>query len=817
MSSGRPPAGFPDAEAKLAKPIKQSAFERSKAEAEAKRKRDEAETAAVYEEFVKSFDHEGDDAPGGGAAPQRPRHSFGGPPSGFNTNKRHFAMSSMRKSGPGSLGPVPGSYAAKRSFNNFSNGAGDFTASQMEPQGGPKSISTMFNNVSDGEVDIQRDAHERAELKAIAKSQLRLTNMPPGVSPAAIKALFPDPLIVHAVKIEPPAAPSNERRCTNAVVVLARETRGGAIDAAVSSLHNRYLGYGYYLSAHRHLSSAVMNPVTAPIPSSSVAQPFGAKPMEQKPGPHKHMGQHGFHRGFAPPSSYSHAGSAANQADRFYVPVKPPDDIRVVRMIHMVVEQVLEAGVEFEALLMSRPEVQHEEKWAWIWDSKSVGGIWYRWRLWELMTGYISNPQKEPYVTLFEGSAPWQVPEPLPFEFVTDLDELVSHPDYDSSDDEEMDRDGKREINASEVERPFLGPLDKAKLVHLLARLPTSHSKLRKGDVARVTVFALQHADRGPAEVVDLIISNIGNPFAFTGANPHRNKELKEARQATSTEDGSANDAPDTSAASLIGLYIVSDILSSSSTTVFRHAWRFRGLFETALKNRQVFDFLGTMPEKRGWGRLRAEKWKRSINLVLHLWEGWCVFPGKTQEVFMSTFEKPPSLKVEEEPSSETPDKGKWKSMKAKSTVAEEAPPGQGDGQAGAVEVEDDVMGEAIDDDDVEGEPIADDDVEGEPITDADLEGETILDDDIKGEPMSDTEMGSGRGESAPGDCDGARGEPMDPDDNGSRDKGAIKDASGESGQGQAGAVDGRAQQQRQRIRAVDMFASSDDSDGTGK
>ncbi|KAM4062925.1 FAD dependent oxidoreductase [Hirsutella rhossiliensis] len=788
MSSGRPPAGFPGAEAKLSKPIKQSAFERSKAEAEAKRKRDEAETAAVYEEFVKSFDHdEDDDAPGGGVAPQRPRHGFGGPPSGLNTSKRHFAMSSMRKSGPGSLGPVPGSYGAKRSYNDFSKGSRerDFPPNQQEPPGGPKSVSTIFNHVSDDENDIQRDAIERAELKAIAKSQLRLSNMPPGTSPAAIKALIPDTLTVDAVKIEPPAGPSSERKCTNAVVTLSRDSSGGAMDAAVSSLQNRYLGYGYYLSAHRHLSSAVLNPVSAPIPSSSAAQPFGAKQMEQKPGPQKHMGQHGFHRGFAPPSSYSHAGSGTNLADRFYVPVKPPEDIRVVRMIHMIVERVLEDGPEFEALLMSRPEVQHEEKWAWLWDSKSVGGIWYRWRLWELKTGYQANPKKEPYVHLFEDSAPWQVPDPLPFEFVSEFDELVSDPDYDSSDDEEMDRDG----NAGEVESPFLNPLEKAKLVHLLARLPTSHSKLRKGDVARVTAFALQHADRGPGEVVDLIISNIGRPFAFTSANPDRNKNLKEAQQATGTEEGTANEGPDTSGGSLIGLYLVSDILSSSSTTVFRHAWRFRGLFERALNDYQVFDFLGTMPEQQGWGRLRAEKWKRSINLVLHLWEGWCVFPTKTQEVFMSTFENPPSPKVEEERSGESPDRSKWKSLKTKSTAADEAPPGQGDG---AADVEDDATGEPIEDDDVEGEPITEDDVEGEPI----------LDDDIEGEPISDSDMQS---------------DPMDQDDNGNRDNGAIKDASGEPGQGQTGAADGRVQGQRKRIRAVDMFANSDDSDGSGK
>ena len=41
-------------------PTKKSQFERQKAEAEAKRLREEAETKAVYEDFIKSFDDEED-------------------------------------------------------------------------------------------------------------------------------------------------------------------------------------------------------------------------------------------------------------------------------------------------------------------------------------------------------------------------------------------------------------------------------------------------------------------------------------------------------------------------------------------------------------------------------------------------------------------------------------------------------------------------------------------------------------------------------------------------------------------------------------
>ncbi|CRK11754.1 hypothetical protein BN1708_010270 [Verticillium longisporum] len=113
-------AEFPDVEAKLQKPTKQSAFEKQRAEAEAKRAREAAETAAVLREFEASFDDDDDngrDGHGGGGGrygassqqggpgrgPTGGSGGFGGPPA---ASRRHFGASAL-KSGPGSLGPVP--------------------------------------------------------------------------------------------------------------------------------------------------------------------------------------------------------------------------------------------------------------------------------------------------------------------------------------------------------------------------------------------------------------------------------------------------------------------------------------------------------------------------------------------------------------------------------------------------------------------------------------------------------------------------------------------------------------------------------------
>ena len=75
--------------AKLSALPKESLLERQKAEAEAKRVREKAETPAVYEEFVKSFEDEDSVVPqslDGGSNAFRGR--------GDDLPRRHFAASS---------------------------------------------------------------------------------------------------------------------------------------------------------------------------------------------------------------------------------------------------------------------------------------------------------------------------------------------------------------------------------------------------------------------------------------------------------------------------------------------------------------------------------------------------------------------------------------------------------------------------------------------------------------------------------------------------------------------------------------------------
>ncbi|KAH9885506.1 hypothetical protein F4778DRAFT_504943 [Xylariomycetidae sp. FL2044] len=831
MSSSKKLADFPDVEAKLQKPSKQSAFEKQKADAEAKRKREAAETAAVYESFVKSFDHDDDHDNSHAEAPPRRNFQQGGPfarsagnpPFGAGgAPRRHFGGGGPggqnMKSGPGSLGPAPTAFGKKK-YDGFQQGHNrrapeeargrlgfdDDSNTNLAPKS--KAVSKAFNTSDDEEDSKARDI---AEERAVAKPTLRLANLPPGTSPAVIKVLMPANMIVDQVKILPLGASSGtERKSMTAIVTLSKETPAADMDAAVSSLQNKYLGYGFYLSLHRHLSSAVTSTTaSSTLGGSSTSHAFGAKPVPQANESRSHQ-PGGFHRGFAPPSSYG-PGLGPMQRTILHVPVRPPSDIKQLQLIHKVIESVLEHGPEFEALLMSRPDVQREERWAWLWDARSTGGVWYRWRLWEVITGAQASAGKQgKYIPLFEGSHAWKMPEkPLAYEYTTAIDEFISDPEYNSSDDEDFEDEGIKPAEGGEHEITYLNPLDKAKLTHLLARLPKTLGSIRKGDIARITTFAITHASRGADEIVDMVVSNIVHPFALTSANPDYHKssgdggdERAVSQDLTPLPDGSnvkSNmvETQDTSALSLVALYAASDLLSSSATSGVRHAWRYRQLFEGALKRNKVFETLGLLPERLSWGRLRAEKWKRSIGLVLGLWEGWCAFPNDSQQFFMQTFENPPSAKKEEKLEDTGKKAGKWKAVEAGPRVQNE--------ETGFLPV----ATRADGDDGTDKVEMSVEDVDGEAMDMTDVE----LDSDIDGVPMDDVPMDDGE----------ETGEPMDQDEPGPDEPGSDV----ESGENRATPTTLSKPSDdtmpptttrplpKRRIRAVDMFADSDDSEG---
>jgi len=288
----------------------------------------------------------------------------------------------------------------------------------------------------DSEDEDDKALESNEAERAAPKPTLRLSSLPSKTSRETVKALVPEGLTVNAIAKETPSAPSaTDRISMSFIVTFAKDTPLKELDAAVNALQGQYLGEGFYLTISRHLSSSTLGSATpSTLLSSTSSHPFGAKQistgvsnaLNRAPPPHEARNPR-----FAPPESYiPEATQRAAGVLSLRVPVAPPLDVRQLKLIHKTVENLLEYGPEFEAVLMSRLEVQHDEKWAWLWDARSIGGIWYRWKLWQAMSGhdldYDGESQNLDPIELFEQEPKWMAPEhDLQFEFVDCFEDFV--------------------------------------------------------------------------------------------------------------------------------------------------------------------------------------------------------------------------------------------------------------------------------------------------------------------------------------------------------------------------------------------------------
>ncbi|KAF8450005.1 hypothetical protein BGX38DRAFT_1185833 [Terfezia claveryi] len=826
------PTPFPNIKSKLHAPTKKSAFEKAKAEAEAKRLREEAETAAVYEDFLKSFSQ--DDAPAQskpmGAPPGR--GGFGGGPGGRGGNalrppppsgpgagqRRHFTVPSTSGTGTGKVGGFSLGGRAERGAMEGPAGRkrnlefDDHQASEREKRRlrdsnmGILAFENSTEAVSKKEDYFPQEASDEDEDDSARKEQPRptvqLRNLPPGLTKDEVRTLFKETnpnMILDSIRLIPtvPLGPSSTmtaattnpsstpiRKAQSAIVTLSTETPSSEIDALTSTLQNHYLGLGFRLSISRQLASAALA-ITQPgfsglgAPASrgtgnSTSNPFGAKALTPKPtnGGHQRAPPPGYHhpRGFAPPASFSAGGRPGNiqnngNANLLQVHVTPPTSLRMLKLIHKTVESVFTHGPEFEALLMSQPSVRKDERWSFLFDTRSEEHAYYRWRLWEVLSGasYRDHGDLSKGVEIFEGpNQPLWVPpkRQLRYEWAGNLDDIVDDPDYHSvgegsgsdSENEDSRRDrGMRDgpggalpagglglDNAGGKEqKSYLGPLNRGKLMWLVCRVPTSTTKVRRGDVARVMAFAIENASAAE-EVVEVLVGNVIRPLGFqkhlfeeatpSGADDDRDNSGEEDSQAKKEEKAQAAEA-DISGAKIVALYLLSDVLSNSSLGI-RNAWRYRGLVEQKLREAKVMESLGRTYRSPDWGRIRREKFRRLVVGILNLWEGWNVFPQGTMEEFMRGFmeggreEREGSEKKEggeKEEVAQQKTKSRWKTV---DTTAEPAVNAEV-----LAKKEEEEMADGEEEEDVDGVPMAEDDedVDGLPLEE---------DDDVDGAPM---------------------------------------------------------------------------------
>ncbi|SMR45710.1 unnamed protein product [Zymoseptoria tritici ST99CH_1E4] len=664
MANEEVPQEFPDVSQKLSAPKKLSAFERERQAQEEKRKRAEAENAAALKLFEDSFADEdkddNDDFDGFPAfnAPRGSRAGFGGSRSGLGASSAG--------------GALPPNLKRKRALEELRE--------QQEARREQQAIADEYT--LQGHANEEQDQYSReAEREDVApRPTVQLTSLPPATTLEDIKVLLRDHLQVHSVQFHP-APLSNCKASLMAVAALSPETTTSQIDNAVSVLKDKYLGHGFYLSISRHLSSTSLLPALLTGPNATSNEPFGAQKASNDQG-RSNLRNAPPPTEFAPPDSYESQSRNGEYSIGSTVAVQPPLDTCTVRAIHVMVDRLLsepdpERALELEAMLMALPEVQADERFSFLYESRSSAGVYYRYLLWnddECIETLREQKRlgRGPERVYEDVIIDWAPPNgDMPFVDLSALGEALEHPSYESSDDESDDGEGARRFNSNRgrkdgetlsmpTEAKRLHPLQLAKLAWYLSSMPSTHAKLRKCDVSAVTSFAINNAGAAAEEIVDMLVLNIEKPFTQSGCAKMDTEELPSddddmyepdedlpVVEATSTPehgDGNAEkkDQYDPSQAKLVALYLINDILHNSSTAGVRNAWKYRSLFEIAFRRQRTFEHLGRLEKDLGWGRIKSEQWRNRIRVLFEIWEAGSVFAGDVFEALKKDFFEQP-------------------------------------------------------------------------------------------------------------------------------------------------------------------------------
>jgi U2-associated protein SR140 len=767
---------FPDVIEKLSAPKKLSAFEKERLAAEEKRRREQAETAAALREFEDSFgqDDDDDDFDGFPASARGPGAARGGDRGGggyaYDRAASRGGYGGAARSGPGSLGPPP-SLKRKRALDELR----EQQEIRREQQAFENEYSLGRGSRREGPTALQQSREDQGEEEVdgedvAPRPTVQLSSLPPDTTEAQVRLMLNGLLKVHSVFVQTVYGPA--KLSMSAVAALDYDTSTSQIDSAVSALRDRYLGCGYRLSISRHLSSTALQP-GAPLATSASVEPFGAErinrehprggySMRNAPPPSE----------FAPPDSYGGPARRAGPQAFATVVVQPPADIGLIRAIHVLAERLLsepdpQQALEIEAALMATPSVQKDERFAFLFDSQSPAGVYYRYLLWNDDDDFqIIQEQKRvgraPERIFGDIPIDWNIPQgEVPFADLSRLGDVLDHLNYVSSDEDSDDGEERRYYNRGRQEgegpavhsdRKHLTPLQLAKFAWLLSRMPSSQAKLRLADVAAVSHFAIHNAGAGAEEIVDMLVLNVEKPFSLTQCatfdredpsqedeDMYEPDEKLPSIEAAPAADGFVKKEQDTdpSQMKLVALYLINDVLHNSSTAGVRNAWKYRQLFETAFRCQKTFRNLGALGKELGWGRMKEEQWRNKIRVLFEIWEHNSVFATDVFDALKRDFFEQPSEEVEtghpdrkgRAPSALGPKHlAKFKRVDGTASPAPSVSPAPGSRptalEGTPLEVLDRVSGAPLED--VDGTPL--DDVDGAPL------------DDDDGAPMDDVE-----------------------------------------------------------------------------
>ncbi|KAJ4349162.1 hypothetical protein N0V95_004804 [Ascochyta clinopodiicola] len=525
-------------------------------------------------------------------------------------SKRHFTGRQRNmKSGPGTLETDP--------LDEFrSVGPGRLVPPAQSRFGGAAPTGTAA--VEPGK---QR---ENLYTTVVAKA----SNLPPMMDPKRVEELFadfPSLKVTKVEKISPQGSSQKGRPSATMKVIFDKDASARDLDDAMNRLNDKkYLGRGYYLHLDRYLGGRVVG-------TEQRTEPFGAR--WQAPEAVK---------GYAPPPDLGGGvrdrDRARTDTERLVITANQPPDIATLRLVHMTIEGVINGGVEFEAGLMNDPQVQEEERFAWLFDQKHPVNRYYRWRLHQIV---CDTPNSE----IFARQGNWQGPtDPLADEFANHLGAFDA--DYeDSEDDEDEEKPQQRQLPVGDnypgrVDNGhgIMSPRSRAMFLWLLTSLPPG--SIVADDIAAISVFAVEHAAQGMDEVIHILVSNLIEPFQMTETNTRRrlgDTEGREERRRTDLRQTTLN-----------ALRIISDVLLTTSRES-GVSYKYRLAIGTQLVERKAFEHLQKLPAQLEMGRMTERTYRDEVNSILTVWKDEHLFDKPALEHLDEAFNARERLKEQEE------------------------------------------------------------------------------------------------------------------------------------------------------------------------
>ncbi|KAF2852298.1 hypothetical protein T440DRAFT_466994 [Plenodomus tracheiphilus IPT5] len=551
-------------------------------------------------------------------------------------SKRHFTgRARTMKSGPGTLESEP--------LDGFSRPP--IAPGRLQPQ----AQSRFGAAVPIGPASL--DSHKPAEnvfTTVVAKA----SNLPPAIDPRRVEALFADFPSLKVTKVEkiPPQGPSVKGRPSATMkVIFDKDANARDLDDAMNRLNDKkYLGRGYYLHLDRYLGGRSVD-------TAQRTEAFGARWQAPE-----------VPKGFAPPPDLGGGSRDRPREDteQLIITANQPPDAATLRLVHQTIEGVILGGVEFEAALMNDPQVQDEERFAWLYDQKHPVNRYYRWRLHQIV---CDSPNPE----IFARQGDWRGPvNPLADEFADHLGAFdEDDEDENSDDDEEKEKPvykalpvGDNYPGRVDNGHGIMSPRSRAMFLWLLTSLPPG--SIVADDIAAISVFAVEHAAQGMDEVIHILISNIIAPFQLTDANT-RNRPV----DTESTKDDLRR--PDVRQVTLNALRIISDVLLVTAKESGA-SYKYRLAIGTQLVERKVFEHLEKVPARLEMGRMTERSYRDEVNVILKVWQDEHLFEQIVLDQLNEAFNARERAKEAEEQARKLVERRKKKGAIAKKAVTKD-------------------------------------------------------------------------------------------------------------------------------------------------